>query len=363
MGAVNKYQMKELYHHIFDGEIYQKSQCIWHENVLLDGLRSCLVNLGYNSVSASRKVWQRDSKQVVTCPVDDFTTCSHSTDDRVSRLFDPDTVVITDNHVSCPTVYTVHQLPTSFYGIYAYQPQQREWQPDRRFNLAINRLDIKRMILMLEYRKRLPWHDGREVMDYVNFNCWAWDGDNSSVQGLRTNFMQQWSLLDPVQQDAYQAVMDRDLPPMPWRNHDLDLEPSLHRAWLNLVVETYSSDSVIALSEKTFRALVTPVPWMLYAGRHAVVYLESLGFDCLTDVVPHGYDDRTETKTADYGDKCVDWFWMAQENYARLQDLDFAWLQQRCREAADHNRDLLRTMRQQWPTQQAHWWSQLVTEL
>lgn len=355
--------MKELYHHIFDGEIYHKSQCIWHENTMLDGLRSCLINLGYHSVSASRKVWQRDSKQVVTCLVDDFTTCSDSTDDRVSRLFDPDTVVITDNHVACPTVYTVHQLPTSFYGIYAHQPQQREWQPDRRFNLAINRLDIKRMILFLEYRKRLPWDEDREVMDYVNFNCWAWDGDNSSTAGLGTNFKQQWSLLDQVQKDAYLDVMLRDMPAMPWRNHDLDLEPSLCRAWLNLVVETYSSDSVIALSEKTFRALVTPVPWMLYAGRHAVVYLESLGFDCLTDVVPHGYDDRTEIKTADYGDKCVDWFWMAQEVVTDLRSRDFAGLQSRCEQAAQHNRDLLCRLRRQWPQDLAHWLPDVMQQL
>jgi len=355
--------MKELYHHIFDGEIYQKSQCIWHENTVLDGLRSHLLNLGYQSVSENRKVWQRDQHRVITCLVDDFTTCSDLTHDRVSRLFDPTTVVITDNHVSCPTVYDVHQLPTSFYGIYAYNPQLAPWQPDRRFNLAINRLDIKRMILFLEYRKRLPWCDNREVMDYVNFNCWAWDGDNSSDSGLQINFHNQWQLLDTVQQEAYRSVIDQEMPRMPWRNHDLPLELSMHRAWLNLVVETYSSDSVIALSEKTFRALVTPVPWMLYAGRHAVAYLESLGFDCLNDLVPHHYDDRVDIRTVDYGDKCVDWFWMAQQVAADLTDKNFEHLQSRCKQAAEHNRDLLNQLRRQWPQDLVHWLPNLIEKL
>jgi hypothetical protein len=348
--------MTDAYHHIYTGEIFQKSQCIWHENVMLDWLRSNLMALGYVSAGGSNKVWHRDSRTVIVCLVDDISTCSNQADPYVPRLWDSSVTVLTDNHVTCPTLYTVKQMPTSWFGIYFHDGAEHTWQPDRRFNFGVNRLDMKRMLLFLEYRKRLPWQPDRDVMDYVNFNCWAWDGDNTTAEGQRQNFQKQWQLMDDLQKIAYQDTFDQDLDSMPFRNHDLAHDSAMQRAWINLVVETYSGDSIVALSEKIFRALVTPAPWMVYSGRYTVVYLESLGFDCLTDVIDHTYDAMIETRTVDYGDKLVDWFWKANESYQRLRSQDFTQLSARCQQAAQHNRKLLHQLRNQWPQQLASWW-------
>lgn len=355
--------MTDSYHHIYDGEIHQKSRCIWHENTLMDFFRSNLIMRGYHSTDSSNKVWAKDDRRVVICMVDDYTTCSGIKDPYVPSIWDGRTMVITDNYPTCPTQYKVHTLPASFFGIYAYQPDDQEWAPDRRFNFAVNRIDARRMALLLEYRKRLPWEPERDVMDYVNFNCWRWHGDNSGIEGFRQNFEDEYNALDQVVKDVHQITKDTDVPEMPWRNHDLDLETSMHRAWINMVVETYSGEAVVALSEKTFRALVTPVPWQIYSGRYSVAYLERLGFDCMSDLMDHGYDHIPELKTMDYGDKLVEWWWQGSTNLVNLQAQDWTTVAGRAQTAATHNRALLSHMQHTWPQDFGQWWNDISKEL
>lgn len=355
--------MTDSYHHIYDGEIHQKSRCIWHENTLMDFFRSNLIMQGYQSRDSSNKVWERDGRRVVVCLVDDYITCSGLQNPYVPSIWDSNTLVITDNRVTCPTHYQVETLPTSFFGIYAYRPDNITWQPDRRFNFAVNRIDTRRVSLMLEYRKWLPWQPDREVMDYVNFNCWSWDGDNTSPHGLQQNFENEYQLVDQSVKDVHQVTKDTDIPEMPVRNHDLDLENSMHRAWINMVVETYSGEAVIALSEKTFRALVSPVPWQIYAGRYSVAYLEQLGFDCMTDIMDHSYDHITELRTMEPGDKLVEWWWQANSNYAGLQTKNWSMIQQRAKDASIHNQRLLLNMRQAWAHEFAEWWHLISRKL
>lgn len=321
----------------------------------MDWLRSQLICAGWQTAHEPQKVWKRNNQTVVICLVDDVMTCTDNADDRAPFWFDQHTVVITDNVISVPTMYRVCRMPSSWLGIYFYQSEPRVWQPDRRFGFCVNRIDAKRLMLFLEYRKKLPWSAGRDSMDYVNINCWRWNGDNTSPQGLAENFERTYSELSQPVRDIHQITKDTDIPTMPWRNHDLDLESCMHRVWLNVVVETYSGDSVIAVSEKTFRALVTPVPWVLYSGKNTVVYLESLGFDCLKDIVDHGYDDQTESEGSESGDKLSDWWWRADQNRKRLQSLNFAQLQSRCLAAAKHNRYLLESMRRNWPKDMCEW--------
>ena len=177
--------MTDPYHEIYTGEIFQTSQCIWHENTLLDFFRSNLISLGYQSADSNNKVWRRGNQTVVVCLVDDFTTCSENYSLSVPYLFDTNTVVITDNHVNVPTQYRVCQLPESFYGIYAHTPAVTTWQPNRRFCFAVNRMDHKRTLMFLEMRLRIQYNPDIDIMDYANFNCWSWEGDNTSPSGLK----------------------------------------------------------------------------------------------------------------------------------------------------------------------------------
>jgi cation transport regulator ChaB len=197
-------------------------------------------------------------------------------------------------------------------------------------------------------------------LDYVNFNCWSWDGDNTSPEGLRANFERQFQHLESQFQEVYNETYNSVLDKMPFRNHALSQEQAHVSAWMNIVMETYSSDNTVALSEKTFRALCLPVPWQLYSGRHTVARLASLGFDTLADTVTHRYDSMIENRTAAYGDKMVDFLFEATENTQQFQQQDIA---DRCVQAAEHNIALLQSMQQQWPIDFAAWWPGVLEKI
>jgi hypothetical protein len=355
--------MVDLYHSIYNSEVFATSNCIWHENTFVDFVRSQLQSLGYHSVSDNNKTWRRGNRTVVICVVDDFATCKTDHTASIPYAFDANTVVITDNWISVPTQYTVYRLPQSFFGIYSHRPQLNTWKPDRRFNFSVNRLDTKRMLLMLEIWHRCRLTPQADQLDYINFNCWSWNGDNGSKAGLINNFTQQWHSLESQYQTLYQPCFDYLSQQMPWRNHSLDHEQQHVSAWINVVAETYSSDTTVALSEKIFRALCLPVPWIVYAGKHTVALLTSLGFDVLSDLVSHQYDSLIENRTAAYGDKLVDFVYAGAHTVDKIKQQQFDTIQQRCHRAATHNQTVLSNMRQQWPLDLAAWWPKVVQSI
>jgi hypothetical protein len=273
-------------------------------------------------------------------------------------MFDRNTVVITDTWCGSPTQYQVSRLPDSFFGIYAHDPEHHTWQPQRRFNFAVNRLDAKRLLMFLELQLRSEHHP--PDTDYVNFNCWSWDGDNSSGQGLQANFQRQYQQLESQYNEVYNHTYHQLVSRMPYINHELSQAQAHRSAWMNIVMETYSSDNTVALSEKTFRALCLPVPWQLYSGRHTVARLSGLGFDTLADTVTHRYDSMIENRTAAYGDKMVDFLFEATENVQQFQQHNIV---DRCVQAAEHNIALLQSMRQQWPADFAVWWPTVLEKI
>jgi hypothetical protein len=213
------------------------------------------------------------------------------------------------------------------------------------------------MLMFLEMQLRSEYQPNADRMDYVNFNCWSWNGDNSATQGLQANFDQQFEQLEAQYQDVYRDTYQRVREHMPYRNHPLSQEQAHVSAWMNIVMETYSSDSTIALSEKIFRALCLPVPWAVYSGKHTVAYLHSLGFDVMSDVVQHRYDGMIENRTAAYGDKMVDFLFEATETVEQMQ-ANRPWM--RAEQAARINQQRLQQMRQQWPVDFAQWWATTV---
>lgn len=363
--------MKELYHHIYDGEIFKQSNCIWHENATMDFLRSQLINLGYVATTDSKKVWKRGNQTVVVCLVDDFTTCVDPAKGfpAVPEMFDKNTVILTDTYTNCPTPYQILKLPDSFFGIYNYAPQETKWQPERRFNFTVNRLDSKRQALFLELVTRTT-KPNTEIFDgplefdldrdLVKFNCWHWNSSNDSRDAFQTNFVEEFSHIPGDLKTVYQPAYDFMSPYMPYCNHQYELEESQYHAWLNVIVETYSGNATIALSEKIFRALVTPVPWIVYGGKYIVSWLRGLGFDVLEDIVDHRYDYLEENNSGLFGDKPVDFIQDGSNTVEKMKAMDFDQLQSRCQEAATHNQQLLAKMQHDWPVDFAQWWSNTV---
>jgi hypothetical protein len=257
-------------------------------------------------------------------------------------LFDANTQVITDNWVNSPTVYSLVRLPDSFYGIYFYEPADQNWQPSRDYTFAVNRIQFLRMKILAELYRHLGLDRG-----HVSFNCDA--GANTDA---KKNFLDQLVYATDQEVPIFQQLAES----MPLKNYSVSHEQAYTHSWLNITVETYSSDNVIALSEKIFRCLVTPVPWIVYSGRYTIARLRSLGFDVLDDVVDHGYD-----RAAEANNKMAQFIDCAKVTIDAAKQHSWHCIQQRCQAAARHNQQLLAKMKFAWPADFEAWLTSRIT--
>jgi hypothetical protein len=339
---------------IHHGEIWLKSQCWPQERQLAFDIHKCLQQHRYqniNAVSNTRSIWQRGDQKIVVSLVDDFWDCATDQSQDTPYLFDRNTTVITDNFLNCPSVYRVYQMPQSFYGIYSYIPDNMNWTPDRDYTFAINRMDYKRMQVLLQLYQNIGFDSG-----YVNFNCQIGGERVAPVDVRRQAFVDESVLHSASDQERNVFLKLADQ--MPIKNHTLEHDIVYNRSWVSVVVETYSSDNVISMSEKIFRCLVTPVPWVAYSGRYTVAKLRELGFDVLDDIVDHSYDPLLEAqhKMPKFADS-------AKKTIAQVKSLPWAQVKSRCQAAAFHNQWLLAKLSRIWQENQPAWLQKLSRDI
>lgn len=335
---------------IYRAGIWTETDCLSQEKITLDAIISTVEDHGFTRSTENDRTWIRDRRRVVICLVDDMRSASHDYETDTPYLFDEHTTVITDNYIGCPTRYQVINLPHSFFGIYNHSPAVR-WQPDRAFCFSVNRIDDRRTKLMLELALRSHLTQG-----YINFNC-----QKDSVVGfhvpdldrLRDNFRSIYKTLGDQDKEKYRASFNMLSDMMPYRNYDISHEEIHARSRCNIIVESYGSDTTVAFSEKIFRALVLPVPWTVYCGHYGVARLESLGFDCMSDVIHHNHYDQLK----EIEDKNRIFIWFSLKFARESSQIDQHALVDRCQQAAAHNRALLATYQQRW-AKDFHGWLQ-----
>jgi hypothetical protein len=339
---------------IHNGEIWLKSQCSTKEKQLIESISACLQQHNYQKITIvtyTKSVWQRKDQKIVISLVDDLWDCAADRSLDTPYLFDSNTMVITDNHLNCPSVYRMRPTPLSFYGIYSYVPSNQSWCPDRDYTFAVNRLDYKRMDMLLQLHRTLGLDTG-----YVNFNCNIGGKHVASEQARRQAFLEQAQTHagTAAEQDAFVNLAHL----VPIKNHTLEHDQMYTLGWLNIIVETYSSDNVISFSEKIFRCLVTPVPWVMYAGRYAIAKLRELGFDVMDDLVDHSYDCLMEAQH-----KMSYFATSAQKTIATLKTQDWEQIKSRAQVAAFHNQTLLSDLSRIWYENQSAWLQQLSQDI
>lgn len=335
---------------IHSTEIWTKSQCLAHEDRANQQIVEQLIKYGYKPTDHVR-IWKKQDHTVIVCLVDDIRSCSHDYHTDLPYLFGQSTLVITDNYFSCPTVFDVATLPCSFYGIYYYVPEQYSWTPDRDFGFQVNRIDPRRFQLMIDLAWRTRLDSG-----YINFNCEDRAQPELSAQQA---FEQFWPGVDDEAKSYMKVGYERLRHTMPYRNYNFEFDSIPYRVWINLVVETYASDNVVSVSEKIFRALVTPAPWTVYSGRYTVAWLESLGFDCMSDMIDHNYYDQLK----EVENKLKIFNLISLEIVKHLKQLGVEPVRQRCIQASQHNQQLLKQMNQQRHSEFSNWIDSLPSQL
>lgn len=345
---------EDAFYQTHQSEIFLQSRCMQQESTIMNFFQDCLTNLDYITQDPGKRVWKREQKTVIVCLADDFNVCGANLSQPPTYWFDSNTIVITDNHITVPTQYQVCQLPTTYFGIFSYQPQNQNYRPQRRFNFSVNRMDLQRLLILVEYVLLSNGLQQINDQDFVNFNAWDASGNNNSLSDIKHNFLKHW---DTVQSDIgqrYQPLIDQILEQIPIKNHDMTIEQANAHSWLIPVIETYSGNVTMAFSEKIFRALQTPVPWTVYSTTGAVEYLKSLGFDVLDDMVDHSYN--TVKQDSPYGTRKINAFVSASlQAVERLKGMTLSAVQHRCLQASVHNQQLLAEFKKQWPKDFASW--------
>jgi len=344
------------------GEVFEQSQCMQHEHVLANCFSSILINFGYSTADPGRRIWTRNNKTVIVCLADDFNICGADLSTSPGKWFDADTVVITDNLITCDTQYTVLRVPVSYFGVFGYTPALQNFTPSHRFHLSVNRLDSQRQLILFELIAQSGGLDAVQRQDLVNFNARDAHESNNTVQDLQQNFTKHWRPLAEYYTGVYNQHWDAVLNSLPLLTHSLAIEQAGLAAYLNLVVETYAGNTTITFSEKIFRALVTPAPWAVFAALSAVQHLVDLEFDVMSDIVDHSYDRYVQDDWPGRN-KMANYISTSLSNYHRIQQIDAAVLAARCKQAAEHNQQRLAALRAQWPGDFALWLPGVIAQL
>ncbi len=337
-------------------EAFAQSQCLFHEQSLIAMIESILISFGYQRIDQHQ--WQKQDRTVIVCFVDDFRICSKRFNGSPEQWFDSNTTVITDNWLPFATPYLMCKVPDSYSGIYRYVPADQNYCPDKRFHISLNRLDAQRLLLFFEYYCSAGGIDS----DYVNFNCRPGD-ITMSVDQIHDFFDSVWHEIQPKYQPQYHDAYHQTRTLIPIKNHNVTIEQACLRAYVNLVVETYAGDQTVTFSEKIFRALVTPAPWIVYAARHSVSRLKSLGFDVLDDIVDHSYDSTLQDISYMGVNKIKNFVAHSHKVYSDLVKLPTNHLVTRCSQAARHNQRLLADQAGIWPRQCATWLTELIDKI
>jgi len=188
-------------------------------------------------------------------------------------------IIITDNIFLQSLPGDIVNVLPEFWSIWQFDPVYLNRPATRGFNCFMNRIRGDRSITFYELIRR-------NILNYglVSFNC------------SQSEYMDQY---EQAELYDYWREHDQGLELVPYNTVESHgtLEQCIVNSNISLILETYVSDSHIVFSEKIFRALQLPRPWLLYCSPGAVLCLKQYGFDVLDDYVDHSYDKITEHKS------------------------------------------------------------------
>ena len=185
-------------------------------------------------------------------------------------------IIITDNVFLQSLPGDIVSVLPEFWSIWQFDPVYQNRPATCGFNCFMNRIRGDRSRTFYELIRKNILNKG-----LVSFNC------------TQAEYMDQY---EQAELYNYWQEHDRGLDLVPYNTVESHgaLEQCIIDSNVSLVLETYISHSLIVFSEKIFRVLQLPRPWLLYCSPGSVLCLKQYGFDVLADYVDHGYDEITE---------------------------------------------------------------------
>ena len=245
-------------------------------------------------------------------------------------------IVITDNIPLTPIKGKLLSVVPEYWHINSYTPVYRNKQPTYAYNCFMNRISGDRSQLYYELVRRNLLQHG-----LVSFNCLR-NGilSTDSIELRKENYDWQYTEAN-LERYSQEHITSRELIPYNNIENYKGLESCIIDSNISVVLETYISDSHITFSEKLFRVLQMPRPWLLYCSPQSIKYLKQYGFDVLDDYVDHSYD-----QIVDHGKRLIRIIEKLESFIGRVySNVDYARFDQ----AAVHNRNLLLEFEKAWP--------------
>lgn len=239
-------------------------------------------------------------------------------------------VALTNSIVKTPLPYRdrIFVLDKSFYGIYyhPYDLDENNVLPSKKFNCFINRMDPIRQSWLYQLIRRKLFDQG-----YVSFNMDISRCPDVVDLGETKAFEYQYQKFLSIFAEEHESIKNS----VPYKNFEDhgDITHVVYDSKFSIVLETYfDTNDVVTYSEKIFRALQIPRPWILFSHKHAVSHLRDMGFDVLDDLVEHDLYDNL--------DSAIERQIQLLNISERMVDQNFDY--QRLRQAAKHNQQLMK---------------------
>jgi len=244
-------------------------------------------------------------------------------------------VLLTDNCVQVDKKSNQHilNIAPEYYGIHYMPFDFGELPvPDRLYSCLMNRICSVRQSWFYKL------NDLGLDKGYVSFLIDS-RSDNTAFREDKLRLFDQYhQQYNTIFEEQYKQTR----PLVPYLNfkQTKHIEYVLAKSYVSIVIETYFDENrAISLSEKTFRALQLPRPWMLFGAAGTIEYLKSIGFLIIEDVINHDYDQM---------DSWIDRQTQILQQLEKLDGRTDLSVKPEWEVIAKHNQNLLKNWESQW---------------
>lgn len=251
------------------------------------------------------------------------------------EIINSDYIIVTDNILKNNYI----NLGPEFWGRFAYNPVYTNNLPTKLFNCFINRVCSRRQIWFYEFVRRDLLNQGN-VSFLLNYrDSDRYNGKWDTIEEKQQLFEWLYKECGPDFLVEHKKIKNQ----VPYKNFDASyLEYAIVDSKIGIVIETYFMGEAISFSEKIFRALQLPRPFLMYNTVGAVAALRNLGFEIYDDIINHDEYDNIEHPE----DRMAKILSILEDfknfNYTENTLIDFE-------RRAQHNRDLLKSFKENWP--------------
>jgi len=185
----------------------------------------------------------------------------------------PNAIIVTDNHpLKKPAGKLISLLP-ELWHIWRFDPVYQDCA-SHGYNCFMNRVRSDRHEVFYELIRRNLLGKGA-----VSYNITRQELNNEYNSAKMSHYKEEHTIAQDMM--PYNVVDELGT-----------LEQVIMKTNVSLILETYMNVDHVVFSEKLFRALQLPRPWILFCSPQSVKLLRYHGFDVLDDYVDHSYDEQ-----------------------------------------------------------------------